>query len=95
MGWIDKVPKKNKNLAWRVIDGEAVIIPLTEQSEEGETINILNQTATRIWELCNSKNQVKDIIDSLSQEYDAEEALVICQVERTMNELLEKRLISV
>jgi len=48
---LDKIPQKNTELAWRIIDNEAVIIPLDEQTSDSERVNFLNETGTRIWEL--------------------------------------------
>lgn len=58
--------KNNEIVAWRVIDGEAVLSNLKDN-----TFNILNPVATRIWELTDGQTQVKTIIDEIYQEFDS------------------------
>jgi len=70
---LDKIPQKNTELAWRVIDSEAVIIPLDEQTSDSEKINFLNETGTRIWELIDGKNSIKDIVVRIVKEYEIDE----------------------
>lgn len=70
---LDKIPQKNTELAWRVIDSETVIIPLDEQTSDSEKINFLNETGTRIWELIDGKNSIKDIVVMIVKEYEIDE----------------------
>ena len=70
---LDKIPQKNTELAWRIIDNETVIIPLDEQTSDSEKINFLNETGTRIWELIDGKNSIKDIVVRIVKEYEIEE----------------------
>ncbi|HAZ11000.1 MAG: hypothetical protein A2047_00480 [Omnitrophica bacterium GWA2_41_15] len=42
MDLLNKIPKKDKNLTWRIIDGEAVIMPLEDQPKEVEKSKIYN-----------------------------------------------------
>ncbi|MCD6080429.1 MAG: PqqD family protein [Candidatus Omnitrophica bacterium] len=70
---LDKIPQKNTELAWRVIDNETVIIPLDEQTSDSEKINFLNETGTRIWELIDGKNSIKDIVVMIVKEYEIDE----------------------
>jgi len=94
MDILNKVPKKNQNLAWRIIDGEAVVIPLENQPEEGEKLDIFNETATRIWELIDGKNSIKNIVEKLINEYDIEFIEAESQVKRLINEMAAKKLIN-
>ena len=57
----------NEKIAYRVIDGEAVIIDL-----KGNTYNILNPVATFIWEHLDGHTQLKEIIRWLSEEFDVD-----------------------
>lgn len=69
MGHLDKIPQKNSELAWRIIDNETIIIPLDEQSADFEKINLLNGTGTKIWELIDGNNTLKEIIEKICGEY--------------------------
>jgi hypothetical protein len=93
MELLDKIPKKNKELAWRIIDGEAVVIPLEEQPKEGENFTTFNETASRIWELIDGRNSVEDIIKKIIDEYDVELEEAQSQVKIFLDNLSQKRLI--
>ncbi|GAG43173.1 unnamed protein product [marine sediment metagenome] len=95
MDFLNKVPKKNEDLAWRVIDGEVVVIPLENQPEKEERFDIFNETATRIWELINGKNTVREIIEQLMGEYEIETQEAQSQVKKLINDLSKKKLIVV
>lgn len=47
---------KNENTASRIIDGQAVIMTL-----EDNTLHTLNDTGSRIWELCDGQRTIEDI----------------------------------
>lgn len=93
MDWLNKIPKKNKNLAWRIIDGEAVVIPLEGQPEKEEKLDIFNETATRVWELIDGNNSVVDIIKKITDEYDVKLEEAQSQVKNFLGNLSQKRLI--
>ncbi len=94
MELLNKIPKKNnEKLAWRVIDGEAVVIPLENQSEEGEKLDIFNETATKIWELIDGKNTIKDIIKKIIDEYDIKPDEAQSQIKKLISEMSAKKVI--
>jgi ABC-type sulfate transport system substrate-binding protein len=90
---LNKIPEKNTELAWRVIDNEAVIIPLDEQTSESEKINFLNETGTKIWELIDGKNTIKDIVEKILEEYDIDEKEAEKEVISFVNKLEKKNLV--
>jgi hypothetical protein len=92
---LNKIPKKNTELAWRRIDGETVIIPLDDQTPESEKIDFLNETGTRIWELIDGKNTVKDIVKKILEEYDIDEKEAEKEVISFIEKLNEKNLIKI
>lgn len=92
---LNKIPKKNPELAWRVIDNEAVIIPLDEQTPESEKINFLNETGTKIWELIDGKNSIKDIIVKIVEEYDIDEKEAEKEVMSFIKKLKNKNLVKI
>jgi len=90
---LDKIPQKNTELAWRVIDSETVIIPLDEQTSDSEKINFLNETGTRIWELIDGKNSIKDIVIKIVKEYEIEGAEAEKEVMDFVKKLERKNLV--
>ena len=92
---LDKIPGKNTELVWRVIDGETVIIPLDEQTSDSEKISFLNETGTRIWELIDGKNSIKDIVVKIVKEYEIEEKEAEKEVVSFVENLKNRNLIKI
>jgi len=91
---LDKAPKRNPELAWRIIDNETVIIPLDEQTADFEKISFLNGTGTRIWELIDGKNTLKEITEKIFEEYEIEYKEAEKEVRRFIEKLRGKNLIT-
>jgi hypothetical protein len=91
---LNKIPVKKSDLAWRIIDGEAVIIALDQQTEDTEKINFLNETGTRIWELMDGRNSVSEIIEHICLEYEIEREEAEKEVMSFIKELKRKGLIT-
>jgi len=85
---MNKYVKRRDNVAFRIIDGEAVIMTL-----ENNTLHTLNEVGSRIWELSDGKMTLDEIIDSIHSEYnvDYEEGKADCIV--FVKELEEKGMI--
>ncbi len=62
------VPKRCADAAFRVIDGEAVVV-LPSRSE----VKILNKVGSRIWQLMDGKQSAADICKKVCEEYDISE----------------------
>lgn len=91
---LNNIPRRSKKLAWRIIEGEAVVLPLDNPAGE-ERLNKFNATATRIWELCDGKRTVKDIISQLKDEYLVDYEKVRSETEKIILELFKKNLITI
>jgi hypothetical protein len=93
MELLSKIPKKDKNCAWRIIDGEAVVMSLESQLNGAAELIILNQTATRIWELCNGRRSARDIVSLLAKEYSGGREVIENQVQEAIEKMLKEKLI--
>jgi hypothetical protein len=62
---------KAENVIWRRIGDEIVVI-----KDDGLATHILNKTAALIWEMCDGKRGIDEIVASLCERFDvsAEEA---------------------
>jgi hypothetical protein len=58
-------PERNPKLAWREIDGEAVII-----SPEDSHVHELNETASLIWKHADGRHSVDEIALIVAEGYD-------------------------
>jgi hypothetical protein len=74
-------PKRNKNVAWRVIEQEAILI-----SSEDSMLHSLDEVATLIWEMADGEHTVDQIVDRVCEEYDVERE----QAQKDTVEFLEK-----
>jgi hypothetical protein len=59
--------QRHKEVAWRMIDGEAVIITPTDS-----TMHSLNDVGTRIWELITGTRSLKDVAEVINSEFDVD-----------------------
>jgi Coenzyme PQQ synthesis protein D (PqqD) len=73
-------PERNPKLAWREIDGEAVII-----SPEDSHVHELNETASIIWTYADGTHSVDEIAGVLAARYEV--ALLKAKVD--VDELIE------
>lgn len=58
-------PQRNPKLAWREIDGEAVII-----SPDDSQVHELNETASVIWKIADGKHSVDQIAEVVAEGYE-------------------------
>ena len=62
------IPKSRSDVQHQVIDGESVILDTSNGM-----IHQLNETASFIWQSCNGKNNVQNIVTMLMDSYSASE----------------------
>ena len=73
-------PERNPKLAWREIDGEAVII-----SPEDRHVHELNETASLIWTNADGKHSVDQIAGIIATRYEVE----LLEAKADVDELIE------
>lgn len=73
-------PERNSKLAWREIDGEAVII-----SPEDSRVHELNETASLIWTNADGKHSVDEIAGVIAARYEVE----LLEAKADVEELIE------
>ena len=77
----DRYLVQNPQTAWRVYDGEAVII-----CPDDSTLNTLNAVGTLIWRAADGKTPVSGIVARICDEFDVEPE----QAERDLAAFIEK-----
>jgi hypothetical protein len=75
------VLRKNLLIVSRKIEDEFVLVPIRRKPEDVDSIYVLNEVGSRIWELIDGQRTCIDIMDRILDEYDvsrcdAEQALV-------------------
>jgi len=81
---------RNSRTAWRVYDGEAVIL-LAEDS----TLNTLNAVGTLIWEGADGQTPVSALVGRICAEFDVEPAQAERDVRAFVDKLCQRGLLSV
>jgi len=81
---------RNSRTAWRVYDGEAVIL-LAEDS----TLNTLNAVGTLIWEGADGKTPVSALVSRICEEFDVEPAEAERDVTAFIGKLCQRGLLNV
>lgn len=82
------VPKKNDKLAWRIINNETVVMHLERIGEEKkDSFCILNETATRIWQLIDGEKTADDIVSCLTEDYDVDVSKLSSEVRKVIKRL--------
>ena len=76
------IPKRNSDAAFRVIDGEAMVV----LPEKGE-VKVLNNVGSRIWELMDGSATIEEISKIICMEYEVEEKNAISDVMDFLKEL--------
>ena len=84
----DQCFRQNTALDVSEIDGEKIMMDL-----ENGCYFMLNDVASRIWELVEEAKSTEEIIDTLLGEYEVERSVCEAQVYRFMEELEKRTLI--
>jgi hypothetical protein len=71
MDFLEKVyNKKSDSIVSRKIGDEFILVPIKQDVGDLESIYTLNETAARIWELIDGKIKVRDIKETIVQEFE-------------------------
>ena len=89
MNWMERIPVQNPDTAWRIVDGECIII--TPQKSKA---TVLNAVASRIWELCDGESTTETIVASVLDEYNVQRDVLIQDVKEFFDAMSEKNLIT-
>ena len=83
-------PQREPSAAWRVIDGEAVmVLPGTGK------VHTLNEVGTRFWELVDGQRTLEEIAAALADEFDAPAERIGADCRTFVEELTARGLLTV
>jgi hypothetical protein len=80
---------RNPATAWRVIEGEAVILSLDTKVFRG-----LNAVGSRVWELIDGRRSLDDIVAHIIGEFEVPPDVAARDVATFVAELIDKRLVT-
>jgi len=67
---LNKCFVKKGDWATREIAGETIIVPVRSNTNDLDSIYTLNELATLIWQLLDSRTNVDQIVEAVCREYD-------------------------
>jgi hypothetical protein len=82
---MDKIFRRNPHTATRIIDAEAIVM-----TPEDGVLHSFNRVGTRIWELCDGKNSLKQIVNKVSDEFDGRPEMIRSDTRDFIRELISK-----
>jgi hypothetical protein len=84
----DRYPAKNPEMAWRVYDGQAVIL-----CPDDSTLNTLNAVGTLIWEAADGQTPLSVIVSRICVEFEVEPARAEKDVAAFVDQLCRRGLL--
>ena len=69
---LETVLTKSPSMVTRKTGSEYVLVPVSDNIADMNSVYTLNETGAFLWELIDGRKSVKDLIDSLVNEYDAD-----------------------
>lgn len=83
------IPTRSPTTAWRIIEGEAVIL-----SMETKVLRGVNPVGSRVWELIDGRRSVEEIVGVIVEEFDVTPKVAEGDVNGFVRELLDKGLVT-
>ena len=86
----DGYPVQNPRAAWRVYEGEVVIV-----SPEDSTLHTLNPVGTLIWEAADGRTALASIVDRVCEEFEVDRATAARDALAFVEQLCRRGLLTV
>lgn len=93
MDCLEQSFSKSTDLTTRAIAGETLIVPITGRVGDLDSIYTLNEVGSRIWQLIDNQIKVRQIVESVSEEFEVTRAEAERDVVELINSLSEAGLI--
>jgi len=93
MDCLERSFSKSSELTTRDIAGETLIVPITGRVGDLDSIYTLNEVGSRVWQLIDDQVKVKQIVESVSEEFEVEREDAERDVIELINSLAEAGLI--
>jgi hypothetical protein len=89
MTTLDSVIRRNDDIAWRVIEGEALVV-----DSRNSLIYPLNAVATRIWESLDGQRNCRDVLAIIDDEFEDDSETHCQDILEFIEEVVSKGLAS-
>jgi hypothetical protein len=85
---------KSENVVTRRIAEQTLLVPVTANVAELNSIYMLNDLGTRVWELLGGENTLDQIVETITQEYEVGPEEATSSILEFLNSLREAKLIA-
>ena len=84
-----KAFQKDPLIASRKIAGETILVPIRRDVVDLQCIYTLNRVGARIWDLLDGRNNVEDIAETITSEFEVDRPQAEADVEEFLGQLEE------
>ena len=75
--YLQRVYQKNPDVVFRIIAGEAILVPLSKETQTVGRLFTLNEVGSFIWGKIDGKRTLEDISSEIQKEYDVTPKIVM------------------
>ena len=86
---LKSVPLRSPSIVTRKTGNEYVLVPVTNNIADMNSVYTLNDTGAFLWELIDGETNIEDMIEALIREYDIDEKNATDDVTEFINEMLK------
>jgi hypothetical protein len=94
MADLKSVPLRSPSIVNRKTGNEYVLVPVTNNIADMNSVYTLNETGAFIWELIDGKKCVNDLIEALIKEYDIDKENATADIQSFLDEMNEYLIIN-
>lgn len=86
---LNRIYNKNPDVVYRVIAGEAILLPISKETQIAGRLFSLNETGAFIWELIDGERNLAIILEEILEEHEVEEDTALKDLISLVDELDE------
>lgn len=86
---LTRIYNKHPDVVYRIIAGEAILLPISKETQVAGRLFSLNETGAFIWEMIDGQRNLAEILIEVVNEYDIEENTAGEDLISLINELQE------
>jgi len=87
--YLNRIYRKNPDVVYRIIAGEAILLPISKETQIAGRLLSLNEVGAFIWERIDGEKRLDEILAEMQREYEVEEDTARSDL-RELIESLEK-----
>lgn len=73
--YLNRIYQKNPDVVYRIIAGEAILLPISKETQVAGRLLSLNEVGAFIWERIDGRRKIMDILKEIQSEYEVEEEI--------------------